>query len=356
MDLKSKLFLNKPRENSGSTTSNRFDYQKNWAICKLVDLHRTAEDYLLCFEFHDDIIVFDSETDPQKIKCYQVKTKDSAHWLLSSLTKVEKENGASILAKLHQHYLDYEGSIESLSFVTNSKVKGTLANNFKCVDLGEFMLKDLCAEDLKKITDKLSVELETDDLDKFNELTIMVMGELDLKHHSEITQSKLAKLVEEIMPHVKYQIGPFYRTVFDEVRNKTNVEEQAVNFERLKKMKSISRRDFATFLGELAVEDPMKDIAISIEQRLNAESVDFKFVNEFRNQAKVYEIAKMNRADKNLSDKIREIRNLITEKPSGAPTLLDQMNEIYAQSSPGTNLINELYIKTIILFELYGKR
>ena len=237
MDLKSKVFLKNPRENAGPKTSNRYDFQKDWAICKLIELHQTNKEYLLCFEFHDDIIVFDSIDNPKKVNCYQVKTKDTPHWNLSKLTFREKGGKHSILAKLHQHFEEYGDGVESLNFVTNSKIKGKLSNNFECVNLGEFTLQDLCAKDLKSITDKLSLELNNTDLLRFNELTVMVMGELDLKHHSQIAKSKLATFIEDTMPTVKYQIGPFYRTIFDEVKNKTDVEEQAVDFDRLKKLR-----------------------------------------------------------------------------------------------------------------------
>ncbi len=355
MDLKSKVFLKNPRENAGPKTSNRYDFQKDWAICKLIELHQTGKDYLLCFEFHDDIIVFDSADDPKKVNCYQVKTKDTPHWSLSKLTYRDNGVKPSILAKLHQHFEEYHDEVESLNFVTNSKIKGKLTNNFDCINLGEFTLVDLCVKDLKALTDKLSLELDSKDLVRFSELTVMIMGELDLKHHSQITKSRLATFIEDTMPTIKYQIGPFYRTIFDEVKNKTDVEEQAVDFERLKKIKSISRNDFAMFLSVLNQETSMKDRATAIEHRLNAESVDFRFVTAFRNKSKLYEIGKMNSADKNLTRLIKHIQEIITSKPSSASKLSEQMEEIFYHVSTDSIVFEESYIKTVILFELYGE-
>lgn len=358
MDLKSKIFLKQPRENDGSKTSNRYDFQKDWAICKLIELHSKLDDYLLCFEFHDDIIIFDSTTDPKSLKCYQVKTKDSPHWLISALTAQKpSKSGAqpSILAKLYLHLSEYGTNVDSLCFVTNSKLKATLANNSDCLSLGTFQLKELCDADLKKLSDKLEVELNTKDLKKFYEMTTVLLGELDIGHHSDITKAKLAKLIETLMPRVKYQIGPLYKTIFDEVKSKTNVEEQVVNFERLKELKSISREDFSGYLSVLSEDDSMRELTLAIEGRLNAELIDYKFVSGFKEQAKIYEIGRMNHADKNLSLAVKLVQEAILKHPSTAANLYQKMDEIYTIIPVGTNVLSDLYMKTIILFELYGK-
>ncbi|GAG02404.1 unnamed protein product, partial [marine sediment metagenome] len=73
MSLKTQL-IQEPRENAGSKSSNRFDYQKNWALCKLLELHLSGRDYILVLDFHEDILVLDSEVDPKEIEFYQIKT------------------------------------------------------------------------------------------------------------------------------------------------------------------------------------------------------------------------------------------------------------------------------------------
>ena len=66
-------FVKKPvRESSGSRSSNRFDYQKNWSLCELLELHSRNSEYLMVFEHHEDIVVFDSQTTPLDAIFYQV--------------------------------------------------------------------------------------------------------------------------------------------------------------------------------------------------------------------------------------------------------------------------------------------
>jgi hypothetical protein len=358
LDLKLQLFVKPPRENDGGKTSNRYDYQKDWAICKLIELHRGIGDYLLCFEFHDDILVFDSSSNPKKLQSYQVKTKDSTHWTLNSLVSrksTKNDPEPSILAKMHGHLSSYGDGVEGLNFVTNSKLKGTLINGISTLASSEFGLKELCEADLEKLQAKLKAELDTQDLDRFCEITKVLLGALDISHHREITKARLAELIEQTMPHINYQIGPLYRTIFDEVKSKTDVEDLAINFDQLKRIKSISRAQFQSYLDAISQEAAMKEMSRSIENRLNIEGVAFSFVRDFNRQAKTYEIERMNHDDANLSIAVEKIRSYVAEY-SQNKGIFDSMENISSMVDLGNPILSPLYIKTIILFELYGKR
>jgi hypothetical protein len=62
--LKQQLLDIKPRETSGARTANRFDYQDDWAFCQILELHEADDDYVVVFDYHDDVLVLDSATDP----------------------------------------------------------------------------------------------------------------------------------------------------------------------------------------------------------------------------------------------------------------------------------------------------
>lgn len=83
------------RERAGPRTADRFEYQLHWALCHLLGLHESGQDYLITFDYHDDILVFDSESDPQNVAFIQVKTKDGKHWTLNDLIKPGKEPKAT---------------------------------------------------------------------------------------------------------------------------------------------------------------------------------------------------------------------------------------------------------------------
>jgi hypothetical protein len=79
-----------PREAAGSRNSNRTDYQKDWALCHLLELHDTGQNYALVVERHDDVVVLDCPVDPERVDFYQLKTKDDGDWRLAKLLHVEK--------------------------------------------------------------------------------------------------------------------------------------------------------------------------------------------------------------------------------------------------------------------------
>lgn len=362
MQLKSLVFAEKPRENAGARSSNRFDYQKNWAIVKLIELHTTSRDYLLAFEFHEDIAVFNSSTDPTIVDFYQVKTTDNPHWKLTDFAKTKKGKHdtilPSILGKLNEQLENFGDAVGGLYLITNSKVQGNLKNKTDCLTVATFNLKDVCDEDLKKLNAKLSMELAGKDLTKLTEMMVFNLQQLDIKHHSEITRDKLRAFIEVTLPNVKYQIGPIYKAIFDEIKTKNNVETTTLSFDELKATKSVSRADFNKYLAALENNDSMKDSAVAIEQRLNQELADYRFVASFKLQAKNYEIARMNYNDKQFQQIEHKIFAQVDNFSSATGRMNADMESIY--TSLPSEIVTNLsytgdYIKTIILFRLYGK-
>ncbi|MGR0480863.1 MAG: dsDNA nuclease domain-containing protein [Candidatus Electronema sp. V4] len=85
--LAHKLAITKPRENAGSRSANRFDYQKDWAICELLKLYLAQKDFLLILDYHEDIVVLDSESVPKKAIFYQIKSKRTGNWTVAELCR-----------------------------------------------------------------------------------------------------------------------------------------------------------------------------------------------------------------------------------------------------------------------------
>lgn len=99
-DLLDTLTKAKRRESAGSDTSARFDFQKNWALCEMLHRHHAGIEYLVAFEFHDDVVFFTPEDDPHSVDFVQVKTSKSPKARTISSLTATTASGASILAKL----------------------------------------------------------------------------------------------------------------------------------------------------------------------------------------------------------------------------------------------------------------
>ena len=130
--LVSKLAARPPRETSGSRSANRFEFQKDWVICTILELHLAGSDYLVICDYHEDVIVLNKEIEGDQGRFYQVKTLPGKRWTIARLTKQQK--GSSILGKLYQNYLLGREKTESLHLVSDAHYDFTLADGTKATE------------------------------------------------------------------------------------------------------------------------------------------------------------------------------------------------------------------------------
>jgi hypothetical protein len=167
-DLLGDLLAKPQRETAGSDTSSRFDYQKNWAFCQMLRRHMDGADYLIAFEFHDDVLFLEPKPASGTAEFFQVKTSKSAkpRRLADLTSRGGKPN--SILGKMFKNFTGIWSS---------HTVKVVLVSNVAF----EFADSDLCATDLDpkyrdKIVEKLKAELPGFLEDQVNNLHFMITG------------------------------------------------------------------------------------------------------------------------------------------------------------------------------------
>jgi len=82
------------REQAGSDSYNRFEYQVHWIVCHIIGkLQEDAECIVFC-EFHDDMAEF--SPDNQQYQFFQIKTKEeSSDWTIAEMSKREKKKVAT---------------------------------------------------------------------------------------------------------------------------------------------------------------------------------------------------------------------------------------------------------------------
>lgn len=173
MTLLDELVSKPQRETSGSSSASRFDYQKNWAFCEMLRRHMDHADYLVAFEFHDDVVFLEPSREPTAADFAQVKTSSSAKpRKISSLVArkklKDKSEANSILGKM---CLNFEGVCSEYD------VRILLVSNIAF----EFADKDVCAKDLEeksrtKIRDKLQAEIPSLTDEQFERLHFLISG------------------------------------------------------------------------------------------------------------------------------------------------------------------------------------
>src|SRR5260221_13224022 len=85
----------KPREKSGARVASRFEFQANYSILKILDLHEAGNDYRVLFDHFDDLTILEPSNEPTSIHFFQIKGRDGAqHWTIKQLVKENKESSA----------------------------------------------------------------------------------------------------------------------------------------------------------------------------------------------------------------------------------------------------------------------
>jgi len=258
MSLAERLVQEPQRENSGETAAERFDYQALWGIALLLKLHYTRADYALAFEFHDDLILLDCESEPTKIQFFQVKTKGRGGWSVLDLTRrkvsqADKQTlSASILGKMYNNYLVFPDHTESLNFVSNADC------TFISQEGEEVCLKDCSEADVLKLFEKLQVEYPGA---KHSDLALIkfIKARLDLNDSTGHLAGKVVQFIEEHIGDINYRPGHFLRLIATECRARSKYTLPIRSFSDLIRHKAITRRQFESWIDTVREQHCVPD-------------------------------------------------------------------------------------------------
>ncbi len=167
-DLLDDLVGKPQRETAGGPTAARFDYQKNWAFCEMLHRHMAKADYLVAFEFHDDVVFLEPGNTPQSAEFVQVKTSSTAQVRKRSTLTSRTKGAPSILGKMCSNF---DG------ICAGHAVKVVLVSNVAF----EFGNGDQCAADLDEkhrnaIVEKLTEEWPGFTMAHLDKIHFMVTG------------------------------------------------------------------------------------------------------------------------------------------------------------------------------------
>ena len=364
MDLKKTLISTQRREDSGSSTSSRYDYQKNIAICMLLDLHNENNDYALVLDYHDDILILDSAQNPKKIDFYQVKTRSQGSWTKSSLLKrdiiQDRRELFSILGKLYQNKIHFPSNTSSLNFVTNAIIKLTMFDGTNSQTKEKFCMNKLDKSVIDEIKNSIAQEHSLKGKPNCEDFTYFKVDNLSLSDHSTHTIGKLEQFLQKQIPG-RYSSTLVYRSLFDHVKRKTNYNgKQVSSFQELLIHKSISRTEFEKIIKEYeSIKDKNSmDQWINIENRLNSENFTIAEVKNLRLSYRKYLVEKI--GDNSLlleaSERIKEILDKLDRKGKLRTTLKEILENCLSEYNNQTivkDLYNEDSLKAIILYLVY---
>lgn len=365
MSIKQDFFKIKPRETSGSSTSSKYDYQKHWSLTELLEKHLTGSDYLFVFDYHDDLLVFDSEETPDKVAFYQIKTKDTGKcWMVSELIKSKTGKSSepllSIFGKLYLNKLNFPDKTLSLNFVSNAKFDITLDKK-TCLStsMASICCNELDKGILSKINSKLIEEHVLHVTPDFQGITYLRVTGFSSDGQISHTKGKVSEFLEQLLPGKKYMVGAVYNTLLGEVSRKTNYSKHISSFDELKNNKAIGRTEFERLIQEIGLTQNFDDLWTSVEHRLNAEKAPISTVLKIKDSWGKYEFERMNKTNTTLN----EIRKIISElviahkASSDADSLLEVLSDIESEynlkKKPNYSIYSASDVKAIILAAYY---
>ncbi len=353
-----KSFVAKPvREKSGSRSSNRFDYQKNWSLCELLELHAANNEYLMVFEHHDDVVVFDSHSSPSSAIFYQVKTKMPGNWTVGSLTKSKSKDDSSqsILGKLYSNHVEFSDYAKQLVFTSNTGLSAKLRNGDKSIDLGQVSFSQLSDKDKEKIQSLIEPDEQNYcDVEGLSKILIE-QNDLRVADHTAITKGKLVEFFEKLHPDCHVHISLVYKTFFDEIRRKTNYEEDIAGIDELLEHKSIGRESFSGMVNTVLQKRNDNDLWAEANHRLSLEGFSFLELKNVRMNWRQYIVDRMNVEDELHIDFREVIQKEVGKAISGSNvgTFKSLRDEVIGQvANSYENDFNKAYIQAAILYEV----
>lgn len=360
MDLKQSISVNRPRESSGSRSANRFDYQKDWAILKLVELYRSGKDYLLVMDYYDDVIIFDSENNPNNIDFFQIKTH-SKNWTIPQILSRKKGKDGplpSIIGKMYGCKLQFPNYTLSLNFESNHFLNVDLKDkNTKSLTKKEIKFSEICDKKLAVIIKQLKEEHSLPDDPEFIEMTFFRVSDLMINDREAYVKGKLSDFLEEINPEGTFKMSLVYTTLFDEVKRKNNYEGHIDNFKDLSVTKGIGRSQFDSIIKNFTEDVNKIDQMWSMtEARLNSERIPIGELFQIKNAWDKYKIEKMDLTNAYLQDIRKKINKIVESYKANNQLYNDIVQPTYEEyvKDNAVDIYDEYYLKSIILMELYG--
>lgn len=263
------LTATRPQEIGGARATARFDYQKNWTLYLILELHGSQQDYLIICDYFDDVIALLKRQDALPgMRFYQVKGV-RRHWTPTALT--EQESGAndtklpSILGKLLAHHGRFKKNVESVNFVSNQHVNIKLTQDPTTAERTQFEYGDISDEDRKKLEKKLVAELGCSEEFIRKASLVFIRTPLNLDDHDVHIRGYLEQFLRKTFGDHPYPIYSIHLVISDEIMQRIKDQGVYSDTPSLTTSKGFSRQQFDSLLQSLVAAQKRSDPKSVIE-------------------------------------------------------------------------------------------
>jgi hypothetical protein len=341
-------------EREKAATGDRYDYQTMWGLALLFQQHGTNDDYAVVFEFHDDVALLNSATDPTGVKFYQVKSKaTNGGWSLTALlnrektkTQVGAKEKPSIIDKMYDNINKFQASVLSVDFVSNQLCG---FNDTKST----FRFTECKAGDFEKIVTSVQGAYPT--------ATIAQIGLLGFEHtHLSLgdvashTKGKLQTFIADQLGPVRFSPEAVYQAIADECRRKANFKGEYLSLQQVVRDKGLTKANVQEWL------DAIQNDSRSPEWGSIAPDLTYSFAETrtISQEYAIYRSAALNSGDRALHRIRMAIQGALPAVVSDINlSLADMIDTIYnlveAIARKYLSPFSPSRLKAMIIYEIY---
>lgn len=354
-NIQSDLIKVPQTETAGARSPARFAYQRNWALAELIEYHLEGKDYVFAFEFHDDILILDSEDNPSNLQFVQVKTKTTGKkWTVHDLTKSEKgkkgnPDKLSIIGKLYENKQNFSSHSSQLRFVTNAY--------FSFIEPAPTTTADwLEKNDQDKIINAVQAQLGIGAIDLSS--LHLEQSSLSVDDHEKHIRGILHNFFEELFgSDHSIPVSPWYQSISDQIKVKNNYpSEQIKSFDDLIRNKCITKSEIDDFVQRVNRSHNSSDNWDIVKFQLKAEGLSLQELIRLQRSWQKYTSDRLdydNNALKTLEIDIARAMN--ANSLGDSPALKDVVSiirkDISKKLSKVASIFDSHYIDSIILWQ-----
>lgn len=275
-----KILSHELREQAGSRSYNRFDYQVHWIVYHMINEYKKNSQFLILCEYHDDMAKI-TDFSSNCAEFFQIKTSENySEWTLGRLTKTTKKKGGGIkhsfLGFIFYNFLQFESECSKCHFVSNIGMDSRLLEWQALIEDNK-VLKDKNVElynEIKEIIrgeykEEISLETFEETFDRFIQNAFVYYGDLTLQNYEKVVAGEFFNLLENDDLYTSSS-NKILRDIIEVVRKKSKTEiELPISLTRLEQEKGISSNIFSSIkqsIGKLSSKQLHDDLLAFFEQ------------------------------------------------------------------------------------------
>lgn len=331
----------------------------------LLEYHEKGDDYLFVFDYHDDLVILNSEASPTKYSFFQIKAKEKGYWQLNALVKPRKGKESdilpSILGKMHDHLQNFATATESLTFLSNTKLSVKLKGVKTPKQYEKVNLAKLGNDTCRIVKTALEKELGPGKfLADFFNITFFASHALSVNDSSTHTKGKLSEFLNKRARGKKYNAESVYQNILDEVKRKSNDSSVIADFDELKERKGIGRSTLEEVLLLIGERKDYEQIWLTVHNDLKSEGVNASDIFQLKDLWKKLEVERMDPTNRTLQQAIKDTKQSYDDlkskgQLSAQQYVMDIVDIVVSQVSSKDyfSKLTQPYVQTIILAHLY---